>query len=74
MKYDKCPVCELNYKLTTEEMCVSCIRIRQGKELDNLDVECDICVYCECRKVMPDEEMCETCKAKLNKKKDENLL
>lgn len=73
MKYDKCPICELNYKPINEEICVSCARSKEGRELDNLDVECDICVYCESHRVLPDEEMCEICKAKLKKKKENSL-
>lgn len=69
MKYDKCPKCNLNYKLVEDKFCSVC------QKNDKLDDENDdsenLCPLCYKNKVEYDEIMCDKCLQK-RKKQQEN--
>lgn len=61
MKYKKCPRCELNYILESEEICQVCKdEINHVKSV--FDTEEVICPFCNKNVISADEDMCADCK------------
>lgn len=69
MKYDKCPYCELNYKLVGEKMCDIC----KNKSVYEDDEEF-ICPICYKNKLEIDEVICKKCREKRILSKIKNKL
>ena len=69
-KYIKCPRCELNYILETEDLCPVCKDEVRGIIVNDLAVEEEeggrICPRCGVNYVAEDQEYCETCRAELD--------
>lgn len=71
MKYDRCPQCELNYKLKESQLCEICLN--KEKYSDEVDIKPDVCPYCEKHILALDEDMCIHCKYIRNIHSDDNL-
>ena len=69
-KYIKCPRCELNYILETEELCPVCKDEVKGVVVNDLELEEEestrICPRCGVNYVAEDQEFCENCRAELD--------
>ncbi len=63
MQYDKCPRCELNYKLVEEEYCSLCRAFLEGKEEDE-EEETSLCPLCLKNTIDYDELICKKCQKK----------
>ncbi len=67
-KYKKCPRCELNYILETEDYCPVCKDELKGIVTNDLELEEEytkICPRCGVNLVSDDAEYCETCRAEM---------
>lgn len=65
-KYKKCPRCELNYILQTEDYCSVCKEEMMGivsNDMDYDDSFLRICPRCGVNTINDDQEYCEACRA-----------
>ena len=65
-KYKKCPRCELNYILETEDYCSVCKEELSGNAVNDLDYDesfARICPRCGINTITDDQEYCEACRA-----------
>lgn len=59
MHYNKCPKCDLNYKLVENELCEVCKKELAGEyDCEDLDMLCPICYK---NKIDYDEVICTKC-------------
>ena len=76
-KYKKCPRCELNYILDSEEMCDIC-KAELGLETDIVllddiiddDEPLKLCPICKAAYIGLDEDMCENCLAQESRQEE----
>lgn len=70
VKYKRCPRCELNYILESEQLCHVCKDELAGKKsiFDDESLMEFICPYCEKNPIDIDDIMCSECRAKRSKK------
>ena len=65
-KYKKCPRCELNYILESEDYCSVCKDELKGIVVNDLDYDDSfsrICPRCGVNTITDDQEYCESCRA-----------
>lgn len=77
-KYVKCPRCELNYILSTEEVCDVC-KVEMGlvaspvdSSMEEDDFTRELCPICKRNFINYDEEMCESCANEKLKESEES--
>ena len=67
MKYKKCPRCDLNYVVETQNFCKICQIEMSGKSTNFDPVEWDFCPFCEKNRLKNGEEICKKCREKRQK-------